>query len=71
MHTHREALLEAIKIAGSQSALAKALGKKQAHVWFWLNEAKKFPPAVAVQIEEATGVSRQRFCPDVFRELRQ
>lgn len=65
---HHEALIEAIKIAGSQAALAKKLGKKQGHVWFWLNQAKKLTPTIAIKIEHATGVSRDRLCPELDPE---
>lgn len=71
MQTHHEALRKAIEIAGGQAALAKAVGKSQGHVWFWLNEAKKISPTVAIKIEKATGgqVSRASLCPELSPEF--
>lgn len=71
MQTHREALLEAIEHAGGQAALAKAVGKKQGHIWFWLNRANKLSPSIAIKIEQATGgkVSRERLCPELSPEF--
>jgi DNA-binding transcriptional regulator YdaS (Cro superfamily) len=64
---HRAALMEAIEIKGSQLALAKALGKQQGHVSFWLHKAKKISPSIAIAIEQATGgiVPRHRLCPEL------
>jgi DNA-binding transcriptional regulator YdaS (Cro superfamily) len=69
---HRPALVEAINIAGSQAKLAKAIGKQQGHVWFWLKEAKKISPSIAIKIEQATDgkVSRARLCPELSPEYR-
>jgi DNA-binding transcriptional regulator YdaS (Cro superfamily) len=65
--TYIEALREAIKIAGSQNALATALGISQAHIWNWLNRDKLVPPAKYVlDIERVTGVSRHRLRPDLY-----
>jgi DNA-binding transcriptional regulator YdaS (Cro superfamily) len=65
---HQEALKRAITICGGQAALAAKIGRKQQHVWFWLNEAKKLPADVAPAIEVATDgkVTRYELCPDVF-----
>jgi DNA-binding transcriptional regulator YdaS (Cro superfamily) len=66
-YPHRAALKEAIDRLGGQVALADALGKKQGHVWFWLNRAKKLSPSIAIEIEQATGgiVPRHRLCPEL------
>lgn len=48
-----KSLKKAISIAGSQTALAGMIGKKQSHIWTWLNRDKKVPPLVARQIESA------------------
>ena len=50
------ALVEAVRILGSQSALARACGVKQGHVWAWLNRE-----GYAVPLES---------CPDVERATR-
>lgn len=65
---HHDALRRAISLCGGQSALAGKLGRKQQHVWFWLNEAKKLPPEVAIGIETATGgaVTRHELRPDIY-----
>lgn len=52
---------------GGQTALAKAIGKEQAHVWFWLHKAQKLPPKIAIDIERVTQgkVARARLCPEL------
>lgn len=71
MYEHKEPLQEAIEILGSQAALAKAIGKQQGHIWFYLNEAQKIPPALAIKIEHATKgkVSREKLCPELDPEF--
>lgn len=61
-------LQRAVEIAGGQSALAKAIGVKQAHIWHWLNRAKQVPAQHAIAIEKATGgkVKRHELRPDVY-----
>lgn len=61
-------LQKAIDLLGSQAALARAIGKKQAHIWWWLRRAKALPPAQAIAIELATGgvVQRSDLCPEIF-----
>lgn len=59
--THRrqhppKGLEAAIKAAGSQAALARAIGRKQPSVWAWLNESGRVSAEDAVAIERATGV---------------
>jgi len=73
MHDHKPALLDAIKLKGNQTALAKAIGVEQAHIWYWLNKAKKFPVEIAIAIEQATHgkVPRSRFRPDIFPERKR
>jgi DNA-binding transcriptional regulator YdaS (Cro superfamily) len=66
VNTHHEPLKRAIDICGSQKALADRIGKRQGHVWFWLNKARRIPIEDAVKIEHATEgkVSRQELCPE-------
>jgi len=61
-------LQSAIEIMGSQTALARACGVEQGHVWHWLNRAKKLPAERAIQIEHATNgrVTRHQLRPDLF-----
>lgn len=57
---------EAVRRAGSQSALARAIGTSQATVWKWLNKDLPVTPALVLKIEATTGVSRYGLRPDVF-----
>jgi len=59
---------QAIGILGGQSALARACGVKQGHVWHWLNKSGKSPAGHVISIEEATGgkVTRQQLRPDLY-----
>lgn len=62
-----DALKRAIEVAGSQSALAAAIGKTQGHVTKWL-QRQRVPAEVVLRIEEATGISRHELRPDIFGE---
>lgn len=55
----------AVEVAGSQSALAKALGIKPPSISGWY-ERGKVPVERCAAIEAATGVSRHDLRPDVF-----
>lgn len=59
------ALQQAIDAAGSQTDLAKAIGKTQGHVASWLRRGRAAPDSV-IAIEKATGVSRHELRPDIF-----
>lgn len=63
-----QALERAVELAGGQSALARAIGKSQSHIWHWLKVAKRVPAEAAVAIEKATGVSRKELRPDLYVE---
>ena len=60
------ALELAIERAGGQTALARAIGKSQGHVWHWVKVAKRAPAEAVLAIETATGVSRSELRPDVY-----
>lgn len=62
------ALRRAVEKAGGQSALARACGVKQGHVWHWLNKALRVPAEHVVAVEAATNgaVSRHELRPDIF-----
>jgi DNA-binding transcriptional regulator YdaS (Cro superfamily) len=45
-------LARAVEICGSQAALARRIGKKQAHIWNWLNGT--VPAEQCVPISRAT-----------------
>ncbi|MFB8927102.1 transcriptional regulator [Xanthomonas arboricola pv. juglandis] len=59
------ALDRAIEAAGSQLALAKALGIKSPSISGWYDRGK-VPVERVLAIETATGVSRHDLRPDVF-----
>jgi DNA-binding transcriptional regulator YdaS (Cro superfamily) len=62
------ALERAVAIVGSQSALARKLGLKQAHIWNWLNKTKRVPGEAVLGIEAATDgkVTRTELRPDLY-----
>ena len=62
------ALSRAIEKLGGQSALARACGVKQGHVWHWLNKSRNTPADYVLTIEAATGgaVTRHELRPDIF-----
>lgn len=66
-------LERAIDIAGGQAAMARKLTAagyrvRQAHIWKWLNRAKKLPAEAVLPIEQVTegAVSRHDLRPDIF-----
>ena len=59
------ALDRAVEAAGSQLALANALGIKSPSISGWYDR-KKIPVERVIAIESATGVSRHELRPDVF-----
>lgn len=62
------ALEKAVEVVGSQAELARRIGKKQAHIWNWLNRDKQLPAEVVLAIEGATEgrVTRHELRPDIF-----
>ena len=63
------ALLRAIQIAGSQSALGAALGHSQALVHKWINSPNPLGAQHCVKIERIYGVSRQDLRPDDWQSI--
>jgi DNA-binding transcriptional regulator YdaS (Cro superfamily) len=63
MYSH--ILEQAIAAMGSQTALAKAIGKSQGHISKWL-ERKYVPAESVLAIESATGIPRQKIRPDLY-----
>lgn len=61
------ALHRAIALAGSQTGLARRIGKTQSHVAQWLRRGRVGPTA-CIAIETAVGgqVTRYELRPDVF-----
>ena len=64
--TPEQAFKEALRIAGSQAALATIVGKKQPAISKRLRGTCRAEPAEAVAIEQQTGVARHLLCPDIF-----
>ncbi|MCZ2722364.1 YdaS family helix-turn-helix protein [Marinomonas sp. 15G1-11] len=48
------AIAKAVEVVGSQTALAKVLGVKQAYVWNWLKLHKRAPAKYIRRIAQAT-----------------
>lgn len=63
-----QALRRAVEKAGGQSALARACGVKQGHVWHWINKSMRVPAEHVLSVEAATGgtVTRHELRPDIF-----
>ena len=64
-------ILHAIKFFGSESALARAVGKKPGHVYLWKHT--KVPAEIAKQIEEESRGHVPRYVtrPDIFDRPKQ
>lgn len=62
-------LKAAISKAGSQSALARLLGKSQPLISKWLKSTRPLRAEHCAEIERALGVSRQTLRPDDWREI--
>ncbi|HXH02677.1 MAG TPA: YdaS family helix-turn-helix protein [Candidatus Competibacteraceae bacterium] len=66
------ALQKVIDGVGGQTALAKAIGKKQGHIWKWRYKTKKGVPAEYVllieQVAQRAGVNitRHELRPDLY-----
>jgi len=67
MFWHDQALRKAIKLSGSQAALARALKVRRCRINHWLNRDKDIPFEYAIAIEKLTRgkVSRYEFAPHV------
>ena len=65
MNEH-QALKEAERKAGGQSALARICGVSQPSVWRWLNRGVRVTAEAVLTIEAATGISRHDLRPDLY-----
>lgn len=61
-----QALQAILEMAGSQSALARALGVAQPSVWKWLQSSKRLPAEHVLKAEALYGVSRHDLRPDIY-----
>ena len=65
--TPMQALLNAILLAGGQTALARRIGKRQSHVAQWLRRGRVGPTAcIAIETAVDGRVTRYELRPDVF-----
>lgn len=64
--TQHDAIIRAIEIAGSQTALAAKIGATKQQVNHWIMGRAPVPAARCRAIEAATGVSVYDLCPQVF-----
>jgi DNA-binding transcriptional regulator YdaS (Cro superfamily) len=64
---NKKFLKKAVRLAGGQSALARAIGVTQSYIYNWLHRDEVVPPAKYVlKIEKAVGVSRHDLRPDLY-----
>lgn len=63
-----EALEKAVRLAGGQSALARLIGKKQSHVWTWINRGCRAPADQVIPISRAVdlAVTPYELRPDIY-----
>ena len=62
---------QAVKVAGSQSALAKAVNAAPQFVSQWVTGRRPVPPKFALAVEAKFGISRHDLRPDVFGERKR
>ncbi|MEG8051463.1 YdaS family helix-turn-helix protein [Sphingomonas aurantiaca] len=65
-HESDSALALAVRAAGSQSAFGRLVDKRQSTVREWL-KADRLPGEYVLRIEAATGISKERLRPDLYR----
>ena len=51
---------------GNQSKVARAIGKKQGHVWNWLNKSKDMPIYLVPKAAKLIGKHPADLMPNVF-----
>jgi DNA-binding transcriptional regulator YdaS (Cro superfamily) len=69
IHMSQSPLQRVIKLIGTQVALAKAIGVKQAHIWNWLNrDGGEVPPAYVLKACSAVEwkVTPHELRPDIY-----
>jgi DNA-binding transcriptional regulator YdaS (Cro superfamily) len=54
---------------GNQSAAARALGKKQQHVWHWLNISEDMPAKYVPKAARLIGKTPADLLPDIFGDV--
>ena len=63
-HRIDTALAKAVRIAGSQSAFGRLVGRPQSTVREWLK--RELPAEFCRSVEAATGVPKEELRPDIF-----
>lgn len=58
--------MQAVEIAGSQTAFAVICEVSQAAVWKWVQSSKRLPGEHVLRVEAATGVPRYHLRPDLY-----
>lgn len=56
----------AVRVAGGQTALARALGIAQSTVATWLRRGNELPAKFVIPVETAFGISRHELRPDLY-----
>lgn len=64
--TQFEALMKAIDIVGTQTALARECDVSVTTVWKWVKSAKRVSAEYVLRVEAASGVSRHALRPDIY-----
>jgi DNA-binding transcriptional regulator YdaS (Cro superfamily) len=64
--TPAEALRLAVQRAGTQTAFARLIGKRQAAISKWLKHRKSLAAEHVLTVEAETGVSRHLLRPDLY-----
>ncbi len=59
-------LARAVRVAGSQSAFARIIGRNQSVVYGWLKAGKHLPVEYLEVVRKETGLSNHDLRPDVF-----
>jgi DNA-binding transcriptional regulator YdaS (Cro superfamily) len=65
-HESDTALARAVRIAGSQSAFGRLIGKRQSTISDWLRNDRPLPAEHVIATEVKTGVSRHDLRPDIY-----
>ncbi|MDF0489186.1 YdaS family helix-turn-helix protein [Sphingomonas sp. H39-1-10] len=68
-HKSDSALARAVRIAGSQSAFARLIGRAQQTVYDWLSNDKPLPAEHVLNVEARTGISRHELRPDLYPQV--
>ena len=66
-HESDSAIARAVRAAGSQSSLARRVGRNQSTIATWLKNGRMSADAALIRaVEAATGVSRHELRPDIY-----